>query len=617
MSDAPLPFTDPDAIADAIIAQVGKEVVLALPLGLGKANHIVNALFARAVADPSVSLQIITALTLEKPQAAKGLEGRFSNPIVERLFEGYPALSYAKALRAGTLPPNVDVSEFFFLAGRWLGVARAQQNYISTNYTHAQRYILARRPNVIAQLVARHPDGTRYSISSNPDLTVDMLAARAAGQADFILVGEVNSELPYFAHDAELPASAFSHMLDGTATDFPLFAPPKEPVSIQDYAVGLHVARLVPDGGTLQIGIGSMGDAVARGLILRDDDNETFLATTRQLEGDNLPADQTHLAPFDKGLFGSSEMLVDTFLELMDTGIIKREVDGAVLHGGFFLGPRSFYRRLREMSDAERDRIRMKPISYVNELYGDEEAKRRARVGARFVNSAMMVTLLGAVVSDALEDGRVVSGVGGQYNFVAQAFALEDARSIITLRATRQGGGKTLSNIRWSYGHTTIPRHLRDIVVTEYGIADLRGKSDRDCIAAMLSIADSRFQAELLATAKKAGKIEADYEIPEAFRNNTPARIESALTTLRKSGLLDPFPFGTDFTETELRLLPALQLVQAASKFPVRLMALALRGLPPAANDVERECLERMALDRPRSLSDRLYGFLLRGALRS
>lgn len=617
MSDAPIPFAEPDAIADAIIAKVGKKIVLALPLGLGKANHIANALFARAAADPSITLQIITALTLEKPHAAKGLEGRFMNPIVERLFEGYPELAYAKALRAGTLPSNIEVSEFFFVAGRWLGVPKAQQNYISTNYTHAQRYILARRPNVIAQLVARHPDGTRYSISSNTDLTLDMLAAREAGKADFILVGEVNSELPYIGDDAEIPASTFSLMLESAATDFPLFAPPKEPVSIQDYAVGLHVARMVPDGGTLQIGIGSMGDAIARGLILRDDDNETFRAATQQLALDGLPEDQSHLAPFDKGLFGSSEMLVDTFLELMDTGIIKREVDGTLLHGGFFLGPRSFYKRLRELPEAERAKIRMKPISYVNELYGDEETKRKARVGARFVNSAMMVTLLGAVASDALEDGRVVSGVGGQYNFVAQAFALEDARSIITLRATRQNGARTLSNIRWSYGHTTIPRHLRDIVVTEYGIADLRGKSDRDCIAAMLEIADSRFQAELLASAKKTGKIEASYEIPAPFRNNTPRRVEIALAALRDDGLLDPFPFGTDFTETELRLLPALQLMQTAAKSPAKLGSLFLRGLSTPASAADRECLARMALENPRSLSDRLYASLLRGALRA
>ena len=101
--------------------------------------------------------------------------------------------------------------------------------------------------------------------------------------------------------------------------------------------------------------------------------------------------------------------------------------------------------------------------------------------------------MLGDVISDGLDDGRIVSGVGGQYNFVAQAFALEGARSVIMLRATRETKGRSQSNIRWSYGHVTIPRHLRDIIVTEYGIADIRGKSDRDVAVAMLGIADSAF----------------------------------------------------------------------------------------------------------------------------
>ena len=136
-----------------------------------------------------------------------------------------------------------------------------------------------------------------------------------------------------------------------------------------------------------------------------------------------------------------------------------------------------------------------------------------------------MATLLGAVVSDALEDGQVVSGVGGQYNFVAQAFALETpARSSCCGRPASRSG-RTTSNIRWNYGHTTIPRHLRDVVVTEYGVADLRGKTDRDVIAAMLAIADSRFQDELLRQAKDAGKIEPASSCRRACRDNTPERI--------------------------------------------------------------------------------------------
>jgi acyl-CoA hydrolase len=74
----------------------------------------------------------------------------------------------------------------------------------------------------------------------------------------------------------------------------------------------------------------------------------------------------------------------------------------------------------------------------------------------------------------------VVSGVGGQYNFVAMAHALPEARSILCVRATRESRGEVTSSIPWSYGSATIPRHLRDIVVSEYGIADLRGRTDRE-----------------------------------------------------------------------------------------------------------------------------------------
>jgi acyl-CoA hydrolase len=141
-------------------------------------------------------------------------------------------------------------------------------------------------------------------------------------------------------------------------------------------------------------------------------------------------------SPFEIGLYGCSEMFVDSFLDLMDAGVVKREVEGVVLHGAFFLGPKNFYRALRDMPEGERARIVMKPVSFTNQLLGQEEEKRRARVKGRFVNNAMMATLLGAVVSDGLEDGQVVSGVGGQHDFVTQAFALEGARSIITLNAT-------------------------------------------------------------------------------------------------------------------------------------------------------------------------------------
>jgi Acetyl-CoA hydrolase/transferase C-terminal domain len=610
-------FSDPEAIAEDIIRDVGTDLVVGLPLGLGKANHIVNALYARAAADPTISLTLFSALTLEKPKPSNLLERRFIAPVIERLFGGYPDLAYADALHAGALPPNIKVIEFFFLAGRWLHVPFAQQHYISANYTHASSYLLARGLNVVTQLVAKRVvDGvTRYSLSCNTDTTLDILRARAEGRVSFKLVGQVNSELPFMPGAGDLPAEQFSAVLDSPGCDFPLFAPPSEPITDGKYAIGLHTAGLVRDGGTLQIGIGQIGDALAQGLIVRHRDNAQFHEIMRRLSPAVEASSALQTGSFEKGLYGLSEMLTEAFIGLIDAGILTRAVDGVVLHGAFFLGPKSFYRALREMTPEQIARIQMMPVSFTNQLYGDEELKRRARVDARFVNNAMMATLMGAVISDGLEDGQVVSGVGGQYNFVAQAFALAGARSVLTLEATRQAGAKAQSNVRWSYGHATIPRHLRDVIVTEYGVADLRGKSDADVIAAMLGVADSRFQDELARQAKDAGKLPKQFEIPAAHKENFPERIANALKPARDAGLLPSFPFGSDFSDVEQRLIPALQILQDVQRAPLRLPGLLWQGFTVTPDAADNECLARLGLDRPASLAERAYRALVSAAL--
>jgi hypothetical protein len=609
-------FSDPDAIVEDIVRDVGNNLVVGLPLGLGKANHIVNALYARAVADRRINLTFFSALTLEKPKPANLLERRFIAPVIDRLFGGYPDLAYADALHAGELPPNVQVIEFFFLAGKWLHVPFAQQHYISANYTHASSYLLARGLNVITQLVAKRiVDGVaRYSLSCNTDTTLDVLRARAEGHASFKLIGQVNSELPFMPGAGDLPPEEFSAVLDGPATEFPLFAPPSEPITDTKYAIGFHAASLVRDGGTLQIGIGQAGDALAQGLIVRHRHNAQFHAIMKRLTPATEPP-ELQTCSFEKGLYGVSEMLFEAFLGLIDAGVLKREVDGVVLHGAFFLGPKSFYRVLREMAPDQIARIQMMPVSFTNELYGDEDAKRRARVDARFVNNAMMATLMGAAISDGLENGQVVSGVGGQYNFVAQAFALAGARSILTVEATRPAGAKTQSNIRWSYGHETIPRHLRDVVVTEYGVADIRGKSDAEVIAAMLQVADSRFQDELMRQAKDAGKLPRNFEIPAAYRDNRPEKIAAALKPAREAGLLPSFPFGSDFTDVEQRLIPALQVLQDAQRTPQFLPGLLWQGLTGTPDASDRECLARLGLDQPATWLERVYRALVGAAL--
>ncbi|MEX1036914.1 MAG: acetyl-CoA hydrolase/transferase C-terminal domain-containing protein [Sneathiella sp.] len=611
MAGEPILLNDATAVAKRIVERNGGDVRLALPLGLGKANTITNALTDLALADSSINLQILTALTLQRPSPNSDLQSRFLGPAMDRLFGAYTPLDYAERLGNGTLPENIKVQEFFFQAGNWLGNAEAQQGYIAANYTHALHFLMARHPNVIAQLLAR--DGTRLSLSCNTDITVDLLHARARGEQDFILAGEINPQLPFMPGSGELAREEVDCLLDDPASQFDLFSVPKRPVLPPDHAIGLHVAGLVPDGGTLQIGIGSVGDAVASALILRHRRPQDMRAI---MAASPFPGpDSAETGRFEVGLYGVTEMLVQGIVELLKAGVIRREMDGAAIHAGFFVDCHDFYRRLREMPEKERALIQMMPVSFTNQLYGDESAKRAVRRDARFVNAAMKATALGGVISDVTDSGQVVSGVGGQFNFIDQAFALCDARAIITLPATRESKGKVTSNIVWDHPHETIPRHYRDVMVTEYGIADLRGRSDAECVMAMISIADSRFQPELLDRAKAAGKLPKDAQVPRQHRANTPQRLQIWLSPFMKDGLLPVFPFGTDFTEVEQLLLPALSVLKAATGSRPKMAKLLWRGFSARDSDPElRACLKRLALEHPQSLKEWLSRLAVKGA---
>ncbi|MEZ5653694.1 MAG: acetyl-CoA hydrolase/transferase C-terminal domain-containing protein [Burkholderiaceae bacterium] len=607
---------DAGAVARHIVDVCERNIRLALPLGLGKANTLVNSLVRLAEAEPSIELSILTALTLGPPGAGSDLERRFLAPARDRLFGAYPPLRYAELMADGRLPRNIRISEFFMQAGSRLNDAYAQRHFISANYTHALRYVRDFQPNVLAQLVAVDSAGN-ISLSCNTDITADLLELRRQGKMHFLFAAEGNPNLPFMeAGQAQVERNELDLLLHPADPAFELFSAVRRPVSPQDMAIGLHVSRLIRDGGTLQVGIGSIGDAIAHALILRDRRNDVYRELLRDCPFAPDPPENNQ-APFNQGLYSVTEMLVGGILELFEADIIRREVDGAAIHAGFFVECRDFYRRLRDMDPARRRRIAMMPVSYTNALYGGEPAKRAARRDARFINNAMIATCLGAIVSDGLDDGRVVSGVGGQFDFISQAFALEGARAIVTLNATRQKSGRRQSNIRWRYGHATVPSHFRDVVVSEYGVADLRGQTDEACVKRMLAISDSAFQDELLEQAKSAGKVAADFEIPPAWRRNTEDGLHDWLGDARRDGRAPPFPFGTDFSQTERRLLPVLEHLQRHGGSWPALLRLAYAGIRAAPSGAqERDMLERLQVLEASSLRERVYRWLLLGAMR-
>jgi len=186
------------------------------------------------------------------------------------------------------------------------------------------------------------------------------------------------------------------------------------------------------------------------------------------------------------------------------------------------------------------------------------------------------------------------------------AHALPDGRAVTMVRSTRGSGDKATSNIVWQYNHTTIPRHLRDIVVTEYGIADLRGQRDKDVMTRLICIADSRFQQQLLDTAKAKGKVPADYEIPEEFRNNTPERLEKLMASYRSKGHFKAFPFGTDFTDEELVIGKALKGFKAKAEKKIPLMLELAKKYTAPVPEAAKPYLKRLSLDAPANFKEKM-----------
>jgi acyl-CoA hydrolase len=234
----PIRSSDPVRCAEAIVDRAGRDIALAMPIGVGKPVALVNALYRLAEADRRIRLRIFTGLSLVRPPYRTSLERRFVAPLLDRTCGSYPELDYTKALRGGGLPPNIEVTEFFLQAGAWLSNASVQRSYTSLNYSQVAGHLERTGTNVFGQLVAPHPQGEpRISLSSNTDVTLDMvpyiLRRRQAGQP-LALAVEINANLPYMPGAAEMDVNECDVVLETDRPHYALFAPPKEPVSLPD-----------------------------------------------------------------------------------------------------------------------------------------------------------------------------------------------------------------------------------------------------------------------------------------------------------------------------------------------------------------------------------------------
>ncbi len=704
-------------IIDWLTVELGDRWVIGTPLGIGKPNPLVNALYQHAHDNSDLSLELFTALSLAIPAGNSLLERRFLKAFTQRFFGDYPELTYIDAVKNNRLPENVTVREFYMQSGKMLRSKEAQKKYVSSNYTHVARDMVDRQVNVILQMVAvnKTDQGNTYSLSSNPDLTLDIIRiAKEKDRPRPKVIAMVNQNMPYMAGQAEVGASFFDVIYDDEKTYFEPFATPAQAINPTDYSIGLLASSLLKDGGTLQIGIGSLADALVYSSQLRHQNNDAYnqLLTDCGIKSNfgDLINSTGGVKPFTQGFYAASEMFVEGFAHLYDAGILKRKVypdaeiqrlinhgeleeqfdqnilklllennvidarltarqfqrlqnlgifktdlsfsngfisdstgeryladfndkenlsiisekltgkqlkQGAVLHAAFFMGSKRFYAWLKSL-DTESQRIfQMTPVSQINELYGGEALDRVQRVKARFVNTCMKVDLLGAAASDTLDNHQVVSGVGGQYNFVAMAHALSDSRSILMLRSVHAGKHAIESNIVWKYTYCTIPRHLRDIVITEYGIADLRGQSDEICIQRMICIADSRFQEGLRIQAVAHNKLSADWQIPGVFRDNTPEKIKKQLFQLKQQGYFPEFPFGEDFTDNEKVMIKALKWLKVNTRNKYSMLRTISKSIWVNTTAKEEPYLKLMGLDQTSNFREKLSAKLFILALRN
>jgi acyl-CoA hydrolase len=358
------------------------------------------------------------------------------------------------------------LSGFFGPAERALYDGGAPVEFVPAGFRGFQTVLDRMRPRVMATLAAPpDPDGW-LSLSVHAGATYWELQ-RAAADPGRLLVVEVNEACP---RTHGLPPE-YPHRLHVDQVDVlvqgehPLLTLP-QPVPTADEQEVARLARgLVSDGCTLQTGIGSIPATVA-----------------------------TLLAESDGSDYGiHSEMFTDGLMRLHQAGKVsnarKGMFDGASICT-FAAGSAELYGWL----DGN-ESVRFLPVDVVN---SPEVLKGNRRMVA--INGALSIDLFGQVVADTI-DGTQFSGIGGHEDFVSvAALELED-RSLVCLPSTAVVGGLTVSRIvpqlqpGWV---VTTPRHQLDVVVTEHGVAELRGRSVRERARALAGIAHPDFRRELL-----------------------------------------------------------------------------------------------------------------------
>lgn len=435
--------------------------------------------FARKLASPKEAIALI------KPGRRILIGSGAGEPVslVEGLVAHGDHLADNEIVHLLTLGPapyvNAELAQRFRHAAFFIGpnvrdaVQEGRADFIPVFLSEIPDLIRSRRVRVdVALIQTSLPDVHGYV-----SLGVSVDIVRAAVDAADLVLAEVNPLMPRTHGDSFLPVAKIDRLVP---IERPLLELAQEQSGDIEAAIGRHVASLVPNGATLQTGIGSIPDAVLHAL-------------------------SGHI---DLGIH--TEMLSDGVMKLARAGIItgaRKSLLKGKMVTSFVMGSRALYEWAHENPALE-----MRGSDFTNSPRVIADNDRMVSV-----NSALAVDLTGQVAADTLM-GKFFSGIGGQVDFVRGAAASRGGKSIIALRSTAKRG--TVSRIRSvleeGAGVVTSRGDVR-YVVTEYGIADLWGKSVRERALALIEIAHPDFRSELLAQAKQRKYVFPDQHLPRAI----------------------------------------------------------------------------------------------------
>ena len=282
-------------------------------------------------------------------------------------------------------------------------------------------------------------------------------AMHAAIRAARTVIVQFNRSMPRTLGDS------FIHVSDidlAVEVDVPPYAHATPPIGDIERRIGEHVAELVPDRATLQLGIGAIPSATALALIDKHD------------------------------LGIHTEMFTDAVVDLVEAGVVNgsaKERNRGKIVTAFMMGSQRLYDFVHDNPMVE-----MRPVDFTNDTHVIRSFSRMVSI-----NSAIEVDLTGQVVADSIGHA-LYSGVGGQMDFIRGAALASEGRSIIALPSTAAGGtlSRLVPSLREGAGVVTTRAHVRT-VVTEWGVAELFGRSLRERAESLIEIAHPDFRADL------------------------------------------------------------------------------------------------------------------------